>query len=151
MAWLGVRCWKDKVALAVVHDSESDPVLALNRREQLPNGVTDAGRQAHWFFEVVDEAIAESSADGLAICISSGDADQSRASFEGAAAVAAAARGVPVKLMRKQGMWKPLGLPDRKGATWDRFMKQDPLMSSLVGDLKEAAAASLAAERRGTA
>lgn len=151
MTWLGVRCWKDKVALAAVHDSAEGLVLVFDRRQQLPKGDPDLGRQAHWFFQVVDEALAETEVSGLAICVSSGDADQTRASFEGAAAVAAATHGVPVKLMRKQGMWKPLGLTDRKGATWDRFLKEDRLIGQLVGDLKEAAVASLAAARRGSA
>ncbi|MFP5256705.1 MAG: hypothetical protein ACLGI8_12760 [Acidimicrobiia bacterium] len=151
MAWLGVRCWKDKVALAIVDNSATGPALTFDRRQQMPKGDADVGRQARWFFQVVEEALADTGADGLAICVSSGDADQTRASFEGAAAVAAGMRGVPVQLMRKQGMWKPLGLADRKSGTWSDFMKHDALMSALVGDLKEAAAASLAAERRGTA
>ena len=148
MAWLGVRCWKDKVALAVVDEAGAGPQVTFERRQQLPKGESDAGRQARWFFQVVDEALAETTADGLAICVSSGDADQRRAGFDGAVAVAAAVHEVPVKLLRKQSMWKPLGLADAKGATWTQYMRNDAVMGNLVGDLKEAAAASLAGARR---
>ena len=151
MAWLGVRCWKDKVAMALVSEESDQPRVEFSRREPSPKGQTDTGKNSYWFWQVIDEALEESSATGIAIVVSAGDADQTRAMYEGAVAAAAGARDMPVVLLRKQGMWKPLGLQDAKSATWDSFMREDQLLGELVGDLKEAAAASLVAERRGSA
>lgn len=151
MAWLGVRCWKDKIAMAAVDDSGAVPEVIFQRRDTIPKGESDFGRQAQWFCRVVEEALTDCGAEGLAIYVSGGRAEQVRASFEGAAAVAGGTYGVPVRLMRRQNLWKTLGLTDFKKATWDYFIKQDDLMSGLVGEIKEAAAVSLAAQRRETA
>lgn len=142
MTWLGIRCWKDKIAMAVVVDDPVEPQVGFERPHSMPKGETDVGQQAHWFFRVVDEALTETSAAGLAIFVSSGEIDQSRAIFEGAASASAGARRVPVRLLRKQAMWKPLGIADAKGASWSAFMKDDRLFGQLVADTKEAAAAS---------
>jgi hypothetical protein len=146
--WLGAGCWKDKIALAAVEDGQNSCEVVFDRRESVPAGETDIGRLASWFQCVVAEALVESHCHGLAICVSSGDADQTRAAFEGAAAAAAGNAGVPAVLMRRQSMWKPLGVRDSKTATWNAFIKDDALFSDLVGFLKEPAAASLAAARR---
>ena len=48
MPWLGVRCWKDKIALALVEDDPAGPRLVQQSRARAPE-LSDAGDIAWWF------------------------------------------------------------------------------------------------------
>ena len=147
MAWLGVRCWKDRIALVVVEDGEP-PTVLFNRRHKAPARAEDHGPHVLWFHRMVVEAIEETKPDGVAIRIASVDPDQIRAECEGAVAVAAAQAKLPTMDLRQQRMWNPLGVADAKSTSWKAFLQIDPTISSLVGEEREAACASLAASRR---
>ena len=148
MAWLGVRCWKNRIALVVIDDHTDGPRVLFRRREGAPERGSDHGPHVAWFHRVVSEVIEEARPEGVAVRVANSDPEQVRAECEGAVAVAAAQRGLPAMSLRQQGMWKPLGLPNAKAATWKAFQSEDSLIGSLVQEEKDAAMASLAAARR---
>ncbi len=147
---LGVRCWKDRVALvALSGDPGSDPTVVLHRRSKLPAGGSDADR-VRWVHKVIVEAVEESKADRVAVRVSDADPDQSRAEHEGVALLAAVNKGCATMSLRRQSMLKPLGVPAGAGA-WAAFPKNDPFISCFVLDEREAAMAARASLNRGTA
>ena len=147
---LGVRCWKDKVALVAVSAAPGgDPTVVLQRRGRLPASVSDTDR-VEWVHKMVVEAIEEARADVVAVRVSDADPDQHRAEHEGVALLAAGARGCRGITLRRQSMLKPLGVPSGAGA-WKEFPKTDPFISGFVLDEREAAMAARAALNRGTA
>jgi hypothetical protein len=147
---LGVRCWKDRIALvALAGDPGDDPDVVLHRRAKLPSSARDAERVV-WVNKTVAEAIEESGADALAVRVSDADPDQVRSEHEGIALFAAASRALPVTTLRRQSMVKPLGVRREAGA-WKEFPKTDGFISGFVGDEKDAAMAARAMLNRGTA
>ena len=144
--WLGVRCWASRIALAVAEDSPDGPVAVFVRRQPCPTGL-NPGERAAWFAKVVTEAIDESGATGVAVRIADSGPDQERAEADGAVLASAALRGLTGVTLRRQSLLKPLGVPRGAGG-WAAFQKSDPFIGALVGDLKDAAMASLGAARR---
>jgi hypothetical protein len=148
---LGVRCWKDRVALVAL-DGEpgGEPMVVLHRRGKLPGGGSDVDR-VEWVHKTVMEAIEESKATLVAVRVSDADPEQHRAEHEGVALLAAAgAQGCQGVALRRQSMLKPLKVPAGVGA-WKEFPKSDPFISTFVLDEREAAMAARAALNRGTA
>lgn len=147
---LGVRCWKDRVALVALRgDPHGTPDVVLHRRANLPAGATD-GDRARWVHKTVIEAIEESAANSVAVRVSDGDADQQRAEHEGVTLLAAASRGLMASDMRRQSMTSLLSVGRLKGA-WAQFPKADQFISGFVVDEREAAMAAQAVLNRGTA
>lgn len=146
---LGVRCWKDRIALvALDHLSAADPGVVLHRRSKLA-GTSDSDRVV-WVHKIVTEAIEEAEASIMAVRISDdAHADQRRAEHDGVALHAGAARDLEVMTLRRQSMLKPLGVPSGAGA-WAKFQKTDPFLTQFVADEKEAAMAARAALNRGS-
>lgn len=144
MSWLGVRCWKDKIAVVVVADG-TPPTLTMARRQPAPTGA-EPGVRAAWFANVVSEAIDETGCNGVAVRVADNDPDQARAEAEGAVLAAGASAGLPTKTFRRQSLVKPLGVPAGAGA-WKQFQKDDSFVGAQVGDEKDAVMASLAAAR----
>jgi hypothetical protein len=142
--WLGVRCWKDKLALLAVQDGKP-PTVAFARRQAVPK-VEDPGERAAWFARAVTEALEETDCAGVSIRVADADPDQERVEAEGAALAAAHLAGRPTRRFRRQSLLKPLGVGREAGA-WKAFQKDDPFVGRLVGDEKDAAMASLAASR----
>lgn len=105
---LGVRCWKDRIALVALAAHPGDhPDVVLHRRVKLPSGALD-GERVLWVHKTVTEAIEEAGAEALAVRVSDAEADQVRAEHEGVAMFAAANRGLRVVILRRQSMLKPL-------------------------------------------
>jgi hypothetical protein len=75
--WLGVRCWRDKLALVAVQDG-SPPTVAFARRQAAPD-VEAPGERAAWFARAVTEAIEETDCAGVSVRLADADADQERA------------------------------------------------------------------------
>jgi hypothetical protein len=148
---LGVRCWKDKIAVVAVSGAPGgDPTVVLHRRGKLPAGVSDTDR-VEWVHKMVVEAIEEAKADVVAVRVSDADPDQHRAEHEGVALLAAAGvQGCKGMTLRRQSMLKPLGVPAGAGA-WKEFPKTDPFVSGFVLEEREAVMAARAALNRGTA
>jgi hypothetical protein len=145
MIWLGVRCWKAKVALVAVRETTGGPVVVFRRRQPVPKTL-DAGARAGWFAKVAAEAIAESECAGVSVRIADNNPEQTRAEAEGAVLASAHSKGLPARTVRRQSLMKPLKVPSGQGA-WHRFQKDDAFIGSLVGDEKDAAMASLGASR----
>lgn len=144
MAWLGVRCWKDKIALVVV--AEGDPPEVEFRRRQPSPAINEPAARAGWFGKVVREALNEVECEGVSVRVADTDPDQLRAEAEGAVFAAAGAAGLPAKRFRRQSLLKPLGV-ERSAGAWQAFQKSDAFIGGFVGDEKDAAMASLAALR----
>lgn len=144
MIWLGVRCWKDRLALVFVVDGEP-PSVSFERRQPAPKA-TDPGEKAAWFAKAVQEAIAETGCDGVSVRVADANADQERAEAEGAVLAAAGLAGCATRRFRRQSLMKPLAVPRTSGA-WQAFQKDDPFVGGLLKDQKDAAMASLAALR----
>jgi hypothetical protein len=144
---LGVRCWKDRLALvALSGDPGSTPTIVLHRRSKLPTGGSEADR-VRWVHNVVVEAIEEAKADRVAVRVSDADPDQHRAEHEGVALLAAASKRCDTVSLRRQSMRKPLGVPAGAGA-WAAFPKSDPFISDFGLDERKAAMAAKAALNR---
>jgi hypothetical protein len=144
---LGVRCWKDRVAIvALSGDPGSTPTIVLHRRSKLPTGGSEADR-VRWVHNVVVEAIEEAKVDRVAVRVSDADPDQHRAEHEGVALLAAADKGCEAVSLRRQSMLKPLRVPAGAGA-WAAFPKNDPFISDFVLDERDAAMAAKAALNR---
>jgi hypothetical protein len=146
--WLGVRCWKDKLALVVVRDG-SPPMVAFARRQAAPD-LEDPGERAAWFARAVTEAIEETDCAGVSVRVADADADQERAEAEGAVLAAAHLAGRPTRRFRRQSLLKPLRVGREAGA-WKAFQKSDPFVGGRVADEKDAAMASLAGSRSDSA
>lgn len=151
MSWLGVRCWPDRVALVVVDDAPSSPVVAFQRRERAPAGDIDLGQLARWIQQLATEVLEATAPEGLALYTSSGEVDQVRASLEGAVAAAAGRRAIPTKLVHRKNVWKPIGVANAKTEAWNAHLRSAAPFVGLVAELWEATAASLAAGRRAAA
>jgi hypothetical protein len=145
MIWLGVRCWKDKVALVAVADSPDGPKVVLQRRQPAPRG-GDAGSRAAWFARIATEAIEESGSGGVSVRIADSNPDQARVEAEGAVLAAAGQAGLPTRTFRRQSLMKPLGV-GRGTGDWKRFQQEDGFVGGMVGDEKDAAMAALGAAR----
>lgn len=146
---LGVRCWRDKIALVVLEDaSGAEPRIVLRRRSKLT--VTSDSDRVRWVHKTVTEAIEEAKATTVAVRISDAShADQRRAEHDGVALHAGAVQDIEVVTLRRQSMLKPLGV--RSGAgMWVDFQKTDPFLGRFVADEKDAAMAARAALNRGT-
>lgn len=143
--WLGVRCWKDKIALVAVDDGDP-PTIVHASRPKAP-ATDDPGLLAAWFGRSLTEALGEADFEGVAVRIADRDPTQERAQAEGAVLAAAAEAGLQTVTLRRQSMLKPLEVPSGRGE-WAKFPKEDPFFGALVGDEKDAAMASLAATRR---
>lgn len=142
--WLGVRCWKEKLALVAVQDGKP-PTVAFARRQAVPK-IEDPGERAAWFVRAVTEAIEETDCAGVSVRVADADPDQERAEAEGAVLAAAHLAGRPTVRLRRQSLLKPLAIGREAGA-WKAFQKEDAFVGTLVGDEKDAAMASLAASR----
>lgn len=149
MTALGVRCWKDKIALVVLEDVPgSEPRIVLHRRSKL--AVTSDGDRVRWVHQAVIEAIQEGNASTVAVRISDDfHADQRRAEHEGVALHAGAALNLEVVTMRRQSMLKPLGVPPGKGM-WADFQRANPFVGQFVADERDAAMAARSVLGRGT-
>lgn len=147
MVWLGVRCWKDRIAMVAVKDGPT-PEVSFRRRQKSPARTDRYGPHVAWFYAVTLEAIEEIAPEGVVVRVANTGAEQVRSECEGAVAVAAAHSDLPVRALRQQSMWKPLGVANARSTTWSAFLKSNPLLSTLVVDEKEAACASWAASRR---
>lgn len=145
MSWLGVRCWRDKIALVAVHDADTGPEVTFQRRQPVPE-TTDPGERTGWFAKVVLEAINESRCTGVSVRIADSNPVQERAEAEGAVLAAAHENGVPTARYRRQSLTRPLGI-DRAQGAWATFQRRDPFIGALVGDEKDAAMAALGAAR----
>lgn len=145
MVALGVRCWKDRIALVVVEEAPDGPTVRFSRRQKAPSS-SDPGEVTAWFGKMTEEAIQESGATVVSVRIADTSPEQGRAHAEGAVLAAAYRAGATCKTYRRQSLMKPLGVARTTGA-WDRFQKVDPFIGSLVGEEKDAAMASLAATR----
>lgn len=143
--WLGVRCWKDKIALVVVQDGATPEVVF--RRRQSASTSTDPGQRLAWFAKAVTEAIEETGCDGVSVRIADSSPDQDRAEAEGAVLAASAISGKQALRYRRQSMMKPLKV-DRSAGAWNSFQRSDAFIGGLIGDEKDAAMASLAAARK---
>lgn len=145
LIWLGVRCWKDRIALVAVRDATAHPEVVLRRRQPVPD-TTDPGERAAWFAKTAAEAMGESSCGGVSVRVADSDPDQMRAEAEGAVLATANQRGLLARTMRRQSLMKPLEVPREKNA-WKSFQKEDDFIGALVGDEKDAAMAALGAAR----
>lgn len=142
--WLGVRCWKDRIAVVAVIDGQP-PTVLLERRQAAPRS-EDPGERSAWFARTVREAIEETACSGVSVRVADSGPDQARAEAEGAVFAAAHLAGRPTRRFRRQSMMKPLGVP-RGAGEWSAFQRDDQFIGSLVADAKDAAMASLAATR----
>jgi hypothetical protein len=142
-AVLGVRFWKDKVALVAIEgDAGADLTVKFHRRAKLAARATDAER-VRWVHNTIVEALDESHAGALAVRIAERDPDQLRAEHDGVTLAAAANRNLEVATFRRMSMLKPLGI-GRASGDWAAFPKSDPFVSTFVGDEQEAAMAARA-------
>lgn len=138
---LGVRFWKDKVALVAIDgEAGTNPVVKFHRRAKLPPKGSDAER-VRWVHNTIVEALQESGADALAVRTAERDPDQHRAEHDGIALAAAANRNLDVATFRRMSMLKPLGI-GRASGDWAAFPKSDPFVSEFVSDEQEAAMAA---------
>ena len=144
--WLGVRCWKDRIALVAVDEDTRGPQCVLRRRTKVPTGL-DEGRRADWFHKITTEAIEECHPVGVAVRISDAGDDRVRSENDGAVLVAAAHANLPSITLGWQKMRAPLGVSKEAGA-WKAFPKTDPFISGLIGDERDVAMAALASVRR---
>lgn len=148
---LGVRCWRDRLALvALSSDPAGSPHLMLHRRVKLPGGDGSDADRIRWVHKTVVEAIEEAGAEAVAVRVSDADPEQLRTEHEGVALFAGANRGLPVATLRRQSMLKPLGVGREAGA-WKAFPKRDSFVSGFVGDEQEAAMVARAMLNRGLA
>ena len=146
MPWLGVRCWRDKIALALVDDDPDGPRLVRQLRDRAP-ATDDDGELALWFCRMTRDAIDAWQPVGIAVRISDATPEQTRALHEGAVLVAAAERGLPTQVLRRSNMVNLLDASNGPGG-WTMFQRNDPFVGGLVADLRDAGMASLVASRR---
>jgi len=145
MVWLGVRCWKERIAVLAVDDGPGGPSVVFRRRQNCPKGL-EPGARAAWFARVAAEAVEESGCGGVAVRIADSNCEQLRCEAEGAVLAGASAAGLRTITLRRQSLIKPLSVPKGAGS-WKAFQAQDPFIGSLIGDEKDAAMASLGAAR----
>lgn len=145
MVWLGVRCWKDKIAFVAVDDTGPTPIVTFKRRQPVPS-TSDPGERAGWFARTASEAITETACAGVSVRVADSDPNQVRAEAEGAVLATANEAGLPTITVRRQSLMRPLGIKNTAGA-WKTFQKEDAFVGGLVGDEKDAAMASLAGAR----
>jgi len=107
VTWLGVRCWKDKLAMVAVEDGATPSVLFV-RRHAAPTS-DDPGARVAWFARTVVEAAEEAKCNGVSVRVADANPDQERAEAEGAVLSASHSAGFETRRYRRQSLLKPLG------------------------------------------